>query len=135
MVTFFLSQATPTISQVVQKNFNTHEVVWSVDDPENKTQLTRYRVKLTRGSEAFEWPALINRVQYDSSEPAYKELQTESNFECFNECVQDSECVMAVRSSNQSGVNCFLKNSVTAQNSLDVDPDTEYGLVGSKSQN
>lgn len=87
---------------------------------------------MARDLETFEWPAQISRVQYDSSEPAYKELETESNFECFNECVQDPECALAVRSSNQSGLNCYLKNSVTSKSSLDLDPDTEYGLVSGK---
>ena len=109
-------------------------IQWKIDDPQSALRLARYRVQVSTDDfkTSNEWPAQIKRVNYDSSDTAYKQMSTASNFECLNECVKDTGCGFAVRSSKQSGDNCFLKATVKNPSNTSLDADSEYVLLEGK---
>ena len=92
---------------------------------------TRFKILISYDNASFEWPAQLSRVQYDLVEPAYRVVNSVSNLDCFNQCINDMNCKFAIRSSKLASddFNCQLKN-VTLNSSAgsisDIDPDSEY---------
>ena len=120
----------PVIKSIASGGEDSLSVIWDVEDPQNITLFTKFRILVSEDnwSSSFEWPAQLKQVPYDSSEEPYKRLVTRSNFECLNECIKDAECNFVVRSSNQSGVNCYLKKEITELKRAS-DPDSEYAFM------
>ena len=122
----------PTIQRIDFVSENSARINWTTTA---QTNPSRFRVQVTvNGDEATtaEWPAQISRVNYDSVDPAYKQLATKSNFECFNLCIQDPDCAFVVRSSNPIGINCYFKKDISKVTNATLDPNSEYAIVDRK---
>ena len=123
-------KAVPVIQTIASGGEDSLSVIWDVQDPQNKTLFTKFRVAVSTDDwlTSFEWPAQLKQVPYDSTDEPYRSLETKSNFECLNECMRDGECKFVIRSSNQSGINCYLKKEITELRRA-ADPDSEYAFV------